>query len=114
MLERDDTVFPVEIVDKLDEFEKLLIHPGYGAWRRRKILEQVDIEDLTYEERLWVEFLERFRHSRGAVCKFIFDDLKRDAVQFKPSEKALIKFLIRVSQKQPEHADRAIRMFDHS
>jgi hypothetical protein len=106
------TICPVGLADKLNEYEKMLTYPKYGKWRARQILEQVDPQDLSEPEKLWIRLLVWSGDPGRRVKEFILEDLKRDASKFGPAEKQFIKFFIRVIQKKPAYADNVIQMFD--
>jgi hypothetical protein len=65
MLDRRVTTIPIEFKDMLCEFEKLLSNPGYAKWQVAKILQEVDIQDLTHMETVWFAFLKKVMNDGG-------------------------------------------------
>ena len=46
-----ETIYPEDLADRLDEYEKLLIYPSYGKWRTKKILKNLDLNTTTNDVR---------------------------------------------------------------
>ncbi len=106
------SIFPVGLVERLTEYERLLSLSGYGQWRAEQILEQLDYDDMTEPDRRWVQILAASGERREFLESFIFEDLQRSMTRFDSDEKLFLKFLIRVIQKKPGLANRAVGMLD--
>lgn len=44
---RRETIYPEDLADRLNEYEKLLIYPAYGRWRTKRILKNLDLNTTT-------------------------------------------------------------------
>ena len=105
------TFLPIDPVDKLSEYEKILSHQGYAQWRLEKIIQEVDIEEMTKGEKVWLSLLNMIQNDEDTATEYIFIDLKRDVVKFSSKQKEFISFFIRLIQKQPKCIDRVIALF---
>ena len=99
---------PIQFRDTLSEFEKLLSNPGYARWRVAKVHEEVDLQDLTNMETVWLAFLEKVMNDEKMAAKFIFPNVKRQTKHFNSDQKTLITFFIKLMQKRPEYASQML------
>ncbi len=108
MLDRRVTIMPIEFRDTLSEFEKLLSNPGYAQWRVAKVLQEVDLQDLTNMETVWLAFLEKIMNDEKMAAKIIFPYVKRQTEHFNSDQKTLMAFFIKLMQKRPEYASQML------
>jgi hypothetical protein len=104
MLDRRVTIIPIDFRDILREFEKLLSNPGYAQWQVEKVLQGVELHELTNRETAWLGFLEKAMNDKDMASNFIFPYLKVETEKFDSDEKELVAFFIRLMQKRPEYA----------
>lgn len=112
MPDRRVTIIPIEFRDTLSEFEKLLANPGYAQWRVSKVHEEVDIQELTNLETLWLAFLEKIVSNRDVAAEFIFPYLRRRSEHSDSDKKELEVFVRRLLQKKPEYANQVRDLLD--
>ena len=103
-----ETIYPEDLADRLDEYEKLLIYPAYGKWRTRKILKHLDLNTTTNEERRWILLLAWAEDPKRRIPELIFQRVETEACELGADKRLFSSFAERLIQKRPQYLDQVL------
>ena len=103
-----ETIYPEDLAERLDEYEKLLIYPAYGKWRTRKILKNLDLNTTTDEERRWILLLIWANDPKRRIPEIIFQRVQMQACKLGDDKRLFSSFAERLIQKRPEYLDQVL------
>ena len=109
---RRETICPESLADRLDEYEKLLVYPGYGKWRTRKILKKLDVNTTTNTERRWICLLIWANNPKRSIPDIIFQRIEKDALELGADKKLVSSFAEKLIQKRPEYLDQVLGLLE--
>jgi len=112
MSTQPEEFLPMHMIEKLNEYDRILSHPGYAEWRLQQITESHYMEDLTELQTCWLHFLQCARDDRDTAKNFILENLKREAKRLRKEESQYNHFLVQLAHKHPKYAARVLELFD--
>ena len=105
------TVMPASVSDMLNEYEKLLSNRGYAAWQLEKVFQEIEVEDLTEHETVWLSVLVKTMRDPTFAPKYIFADLKDVSLEHGLSKEQFTSFFMRLLQKRPAYTNQVLDLF---
>ena len=103
-----ETVYPEDLTDRLDEYEKLLTYPAYGKWRAKRILKNLDLNTTTNAERRWMLLLIWAEDPKRRIPEIIIERVKTAACVLGADKRLFSSFAERLIQKRPQYLDQVL------
>ena len=107
-----ETIYPEDLTERLDEYEKLLIYPSYGRWKITHILKKLDLNTTDNEDRRWIILLMWAEDEKRRVPEIIFQRIQTYASELGADKGLFSSFAERLIQKRPQYLDQVLGLLE--